>query len=176
MTSLTGPHVFVDETKSRDYIMAAAAMLPGDVTVARKQLRGLLLPNLDRLHFKSEKNDRRRQVIAALCELDVQVDVYIAHTKDHVAGRRACMKAILDDVLSAEARMLTFELDESVALADRRLIHERFRFEAAPPAYRQLRAKEEPLLWISDAVAWCYQRGGEWRRLCEPIVHAAHQL
>lgn len=172
----SGAQVFVDETKARDYVMAAAALLPHGVSGARQQLRSLLLPGSERIHFTHERPARRRQLMAAMCELDVQVQMYVARTRDSVAGRRACMKAILDDVLAARARLVTFELDESLALADRRLIAERFRFEEAAPVYRQLRAKEEPLLWVSDAVAWCYQRGGEWRDLCRPLVHAEHQV
>jgi len=176
MTSLTGPHVFVDETKSRDYIMAAAAMLPGDVTGARKRLTGLLLPGQERIHFTHERDSRRRQIIGAVCELEVQVSVYVARTRDHTAGRRACMKAILDDVLAQQARLLTLELDESVKLPDRRMMAERFRLEENPPEYRHLPARSEPLLWIADAAAWCHQRGGEWHRLCEPIVRAVYEL
>lgn len=176
MHSLRGPHVFVDETKTRDYVMVAAALLPGDVNIARRQLRGMLLPRAERIHFTHERNSRRRQVLAEMCELDVQVQIYAARTKDHVAGRHACMKAILDDVLEAKAQMLVLELDDSVAQADRRIIAERFRFEDQPPEYRHMRAKEEPLLWISDAVAWCYQRGGEWRELCRPLVLEEHEV
>ncbi|WP_208025943.1 hypothetical protein [Amycolatopsis acidicola] len=27
-----------------------------------------------------------------------------------------------------------------------------------------------PLLWIPDAVAWCYGAGGDWRRRIEPAI------
>lgn len=50
------------------------------------------------------------------------------------------------------------------------MIASRLRYEAERPEYRQLPAKQEPLLWISDAVAWCHQRGGEWREMSAPIV------
>ena len=176
MTRHTGPHVFVDVTKSRDYVMAAAAVLPGDLADARKQLRGLLLPRQERIHFKSEKDSRRRQLLAEMCELDVQVTLYVAKTKNHAAGRSACMKAILDDVIDARARMLVIELDDSVAAADRRAIAQRFRLEPASPEYRHVPAKAEPLLWISDAVAWCSQRGGEWKTACAPILYEERRL
>ena len=170
MTRHTGPHVFVDETKSRDYVMAAAAFLPADLTGARKLMRSLLLPGAHRIHFTHEKPARRRQLLESMCELDVQVTLYVAQTRDHVAGRRGCMKSILDDVLEQRARMLVLERDESVELADRRLIADRFRLEQKPPQYRHLAAREEPLLWISDAVAWCAQRGGEWRQAAGALV------
>jgi hypothetical protein len=86
------------------------------------------------------------------------------------------MKAILDDAIDAEARLLVLELDDSVAVADRRMIAQRFRLEPASPEYRHLPAKAEPLLWISDAVAWCSQRGGEWRAACAPILYEERLL
>ncbi len=170
MTRHTGSHVFVDETKSRDYVMAAAAVLPGELVESRKALRSLLLPGAQRLHFTHEKPARRRQLIAAMGRVDVQVTLYVARTRDHVGGRQGCMKSILDDVLQDRAEMLVLERDESVEVADRRTIADRFRLEPAAPRYRHLSAREEPLLWISDAVAWCAQRGGEWRQLVEPLV------
>jgi hypothetical protein len=81
MTRNTGPHVFVDGTKSRDYVMAAAAVLPGDLVAARKQLRGLLLPRQERIQFKGEKDSRRRQLMAEMCQLDVQVTLYVARPR-----------------------------------------------------------------------------------------------
>lgn len=170
MQTHRAPHVFVDETKAHDYVMVATTVLPSDVNGARKNLRGLLLPRQERLHFTHERPQRRRQLMAAMCELNVQVHVYVAETRDHASGRHACMKSLLDDALVHHAQLLTIERDESVEHEDRRLIAERFRREPDPPRYRHVTAKEEPLLWISDAVAWCYQRGGEWRSLCESIV------
>ncbi|WP_377325663.1 hypothetical protein ACFJIY_11245 [Pimelobacter simplex] len=138
--------------------------------MARRHVRALALPGAERVHFTHERPARRRQLRASMRELDVQVTLYVARTRDHAAGRSACLKAILDDVVEVKAAMLVLELDDSVAVADRRLIAQRFRYEPDVPHYRQLRAKEEPLLWISDALAWCAQRGGEWAEACAPLV------
>lgn len=29
---------------------------------------------------------------------------------------------------------------------------------------------QEPLLWIADAVAWSYTRGGDWKRRIQPLI------
>ncbi|GGO94393.1 hypothetical protein GCM10011584_35320 [Nocardioides phosphati] len=169
-------HVFVDETKARDYVMAAATVMPGDVNPARKILRGLLLPNQQRIHFTKEKDPRRKQLLTAMCQLDVQVHLYVARTRDHVAGRQACMKAILDDTLRLGATKLVLERDESLQEADRRFISDRFRLELDSPEYLHLAPKDEPMLWVSDAVAWCQQRGGDWRTLCADLVASTRHL
>jgi hypothetical protein len=36
--------------------------------------------------------------------------------------------------------------------------------------YEHLKPHEEPLLWVPDAVAWCYGNGGDWRRRVAPLV------
>ncbi|NED96823.1 hypothetical protein G1H11_16060 [Phytoactinopolyspora alkaliphila] len=55
---------------------------------------------------------------------------------------------------------------------DRQLIAARVRDDgtATPPDYVHLRSKSEPLIWVSDAAAWCWQRGGEWRRRTRQLI------
>ena len=38
--------------------------------------------------------------------------------------------------------------------------------------YRHVTPHEHPLLWVSDAVAWCYSNGGDWIRRVEAIVES----
>jgi hypothetical protein len=40
-----------------------------------------------------------------------------------------------------------------------------------------LRPHDEPLLWIPDAIAWAYGRGGkEWQGLVEPLISRVTRL
>ena len=39
-----------------------------------------------------------------------------------------------------------------------------------------LRSVEEPLLWLSDAAAWCVQRGGEWAASIDPIMRGVRTV
>jgi hypothetical protein len=36
--------------------------------------------------------------------------------------------------------------------------------------YEHRRAASEMLLAVPDAVAWCWAKGGDWRRRIEPVV------
>lgn len=38
--------------------------------------------------------------------------------------------------------------------------------------YQHRRATEERLLAIPDAIAWCWAKGGHWRRRIQPVVIA----
>jgi len=42
--------------------------------------------------------------------------------------------------------------------------------------YEHLRPYEDPLLWIPDAVSWCYGAGGDWRRRVSPLVERVTDL
>jgi len=57
-------------------------------------------------------------------------------------------------------------LDVSLLAADPRLISERLRRRgrAAALRYEHAAPHEHPLLWVSDAIAWCLQAGGDWPR------------
>lgn len=56
---MTG-HVFVDESKNRDYLVAASVVQPDDLVPARRVVSGLLLKGQSRLHMKKENRSRRR--------------------------------------------------------------------------------------------------------------------
>jgi hypothetical protein len=36
--------------------------------------------------------------------------------------------------------------------------------------YEHVDSTSEPLMWISDVVAWCYGAGGHWRKRVDPIL------
>jgi len=38
--------------------------------------------------------------------------------------------------------------------------------------YRHVAPHEHPLLWVSDAVAWCYSNAGDWIRRVDAIVES----
>lgn len=46
----------------------------------------------------------------------------------------------------------------------------------AEKTYVHLKRHEEPLLWVSDAVAWCHQKGGPWIARAAPLVAEVRTL
>ncbi|MDX6260176.1 MAG: hypothetical protein QOH84_1864 [Kribbellaceae bacterium] len=157
-------HVFVDETKSRGLLMAAARCQGDDVAVNRKALRGLLLPGQERLHFNHERVPQRKKIVQLITEFRLTVDIYQTD-RDNTVARHRCLEAIVRDN-AATAERLVVERDESTYDGDGKALnaathrfgcHGRLRWDL-------LAAKEDPLLWVPDAVAWCWMRGGDWRR------------
>ncbi|WBQ04962.1 hypothetical protein [Kribbella sp. CA-293567] len=154
-------HVFVDETKSRGLLMAAARCQAGDVAVHRKALRGLLLPGQERLHFRHESDPRRKKILRVIDGFHILVDLYFAET-DTLANRRRCLEAIVRDS-AGTTELLRIERDESIMDHDRQAVHAAIqRFGCFELRFELLAPKADPLLWVPDAVAWIH--GGAWRR------------
>jgi len=61
--------VYVDESKARGYYIVATATAIGDVQASERALRDLLKPGQRRIHFKSESDSRRRQILSRICAL-----------------------------------------------------------------------------------------------------------
>lgn len=170
-------HVFVDETKSRGYLIAAAVVLPPDVTAARRTVSGLCRPGQRRIHFTKEKDARRRQIISAMTRLRARVEIYDASAHHPRAARTRCLEAIAEDLAGQGQVRLVLERDDSILNHDKRVLYERVnKCGATELKYVFMRAHEECLLAIPDAVAWCWAKGGSWRSAVKPIVGQIHQL
>lgn len=156
-------HVFVDESKARGLLVAAAVVGAADVVAHRRVLRGLLLPGQRRLHFTKESPARRRKIIDAVVEIDPVVRLYGANRND-AAARGSCLTAVIRDA-AGDAERVVVERDESTADFDRRSLFEAVRVHGcvATLTYAVAPAHNDPLLWVPDAVAWCWSTGGEWR-------------
>jgi len=63
---------------------------------------------------------------------------------------------------------------DSLVSHDRKLLFSaRRRQELAETfEYTHRRRREEPCLWVPDAIAWAYARGGPWRARIQPLVAA----
>ncbi|GLI27133.1 hypothetical protein ARHIZOSPH14_13750 [Agromyces rhizosphaerae] len=166
-----GDRVFVDESKSGGYYIAAAATASTDVASIERRLRGLRAGGRSAIHFNDESK-RRDQLIRALCELEVRVHVYVMRRARDTVARPALLRALVADLIDGGAADLTLERDASLEAADRRVIRgELDRLGALTRLkYGHRGRTEQPMLWIADAVAWCEQKGGVWPQKVAPIV------
>lgn len=165
-------HAFVDESQRLRYMICASVISPTDLQAARRELRSLLLPRQGRLHFVNESAQRRRFLLDAMSELPVRNRLYTSAEKEPIARQRA-MDALLVDLLDLGGQRLVIECREaSQDKRERHLIATAVRRGAAPAdlAYDHLRARNEPMLWVSDAVAWSYGAGTKWRPRAELLI------
>ena len=58
--------LFIDESKARGYYIAVTAAHQESTPMLDKALRALLKPGQRRLHFKSERDSRRREILSRM--------------------------------------------------------------------------------------------------------------
>ena len=168
-----GPHIFVDETKERGLILAAAIVDVPRLAAARQAVAGLTLRGQRSIHFCKERNDRRREILGAFRRLGAAVVLYDATAhRDHRTAREACLRALVLDAVKLDAERLVLELDDSRRVADTRTLNHEMRLAGATGRlrYDHMRAHEERLLSLPDAIAWSWARGGEWKAAVLPMV------
>lgn len=152
------------------YYVAASAVAAGDVNRARKAVRSLTLPGPKRIHFTDERDDRRKKLLKEFSALDTVVNVYVARGLRDKEARPLCLGALARDAAASGADHLSVEKDESSYAHDKKIIGQALQSSENRPRYDFPRAHEETLLWVSDAVAWCYQKRGRWTGLAAPLV------
>lgn len=160
-------HAFVDESVRTRYVMAAALISPRDLAAARRSIGSLILPGQRRLHFCKERTSRRHAILSTVRALDlVDAVIYVAPTDATPrAARKACLERLVDDVVAWRGQRIVVEQDDSLMTSDRHTLYERLRaVNAEPIEYVHQRAREECLLAIPDTLAWCWTRGGHWRK------------
>ena len=171
-----GARVFVDECKAKGYHIAATVVLPAEAKQVEKSLRRLLKPGQRRIHFNQESDSRRRLLLSRMAELGVRVLIYTVRGEGERIARGACLDALVDDLVAGRAHSLILERHPPIEPYDRRVIREALlrnsRYELA---YRHADPGEHALLWVSDALAWCCNAGGEWKRRAGPMI-AAHRV
>lgn len=169
---MPGAHEFVDESKPPGrYILAVTAVESLALSTVRAQLQSWRHRGSSSIHFAKEKDSFRQALLSRMVRLPATVRLYIVEGRAREAeARSAAMGKLAEELLARGSVRLVLERDDSMARGDRRQLAQAFRGAAAPPIYTHLRARDELVLWVSDAVAWCHQRGGEWPGLCSPLV------
>jgi len=167
-------HVFVDESKQRDYLLIAAVVLPGDLAGARRELRTLVMPGQRRLHMKKESDARRSAIVDAIASTGATATVYDAGRpgRHELDARERCLHALVVDVAAVGHHMLVLEQDDSLLWWDQQRLIEITREVGCRDTlrYEHRRAEHELLLAIPDAIAWCWAKGGHWRDRVQPLV------
>lgn len=170
-------HVFVDETKARDYLLVAVAIENVDLKSARSTIRSLTMPGQARLHMHSESDARRRKILTEISKLPIEATIFRAVGADRprrreADRRKACLKELVTGAIRDARTSICLEHDDSMIQVDRSVLIAVTKAHRAENdlQYRHDRAASEPLLALPDAIAWAWARGGEWRPRCEGMV------
>jgi hypothetical protein len=170
-------HVFVDETKARDYLLVAVAIESIDLKSARSTIRSLTMPGQARLHMHRESDSRRRKILTEISRLPIEATIFRAGGADRprrreADRRKACLEELVTGAIRDARTSICLEHDDTMIQVDRSVLIAVTKAHRAENAlqYRHDRAASEPLLALPDAVAWAWARGGEWRPRCDDMV------
>jgi hypothetical protein len=173
-------HAFADESRhGTTYLVAVALAHPAKLRTLRRDLRALLLPGQREVHFNNEKEPRRRMLADAIARLPATVELYTRSCDRHdEPARQECLGRLTRDLLDRGAHRLVIDSRSQRDARDeatiRRTIAEHA--HAVPLSYEHVSSTAEPIPWIADCVAWCYQRGGQWRGRIGPLIDAVFEL
>lgn len=85
---------------------------------------------------------------------------------------------LIDDHASLNAHIVLDEDETMVRFDNQKLIE--YTRAARLPRHTALRAHKrshtDALLAIPDAIAWCWAKGGEWRKLIQPAITATREV
>lgn len=158
-------HVFADESKQGNYLFGVSSFAISDMQDARKTLRSMVMPGQRSIHFGNESEKRRHHLIDQILRLNVGLGIIDTNERNAKLGRDKGLEILVSLAISQEAVMLVVEKDESAFLSDAQLLKKLIgRRDDCDLRFGISTRHEEPLLWVSDAIAWCYQRGGLFRR------------
>lgn len=159
---------FVDESMrltpddQGTYLLAAVVAEAARCEEIRQVLRSLLYKRQERLHWRDEEEPRRTKIAEVMGGIDVAATVVIGTPlakKKQERARRKCLEVLLPrreqlGVTQVVMEQRTPSLDEGdrkmvIAIRGKRLIGSGLRVNTARP-------KEEPMLWLPDAVAGAF--------------------
>ena len=115
---------FVDESKSKDYILVMTLILPKDLRDARQQLKKLRRPGQTRLHFSKEKDGRRREIVTHLASMRFETHFYVTSQKHQASARAECLTDLVENLAELRVHRLVIERDHSYEDSDKKLIRE----------------------------------------------------
>ena len=103
----------------------------------------------------------------------MKVRIYECPGERHeLTAREACLTRIVEDLASVGGERLVIERTTPQSATTSGPCTRLSGSSASPGSlqYVHLRAKEETLLALPDAFAWCYAKGGEWRRRTQALL------
>lgn len=171
---MTTLNAYIDESiRGGRYLLCLVVVEPDQAGSMRRRLRALVLPGQRTLHFKKESPRRRRELLAALAELGVEVTVYeCAATagRSQDASRALCLERAIVDLQTRGATVsLLIESRDGLGAQDRTTIT-KARRSATPLSFEHLRPNDDPLLWLPDCFAWPVGARGDWLRRVQPLL------
>jgi hypothetical protein len=130
------------------------------------------------IKITAERSSRKAQILDRLVEMQINAVIYESADKvNEKAARDGCLRLLMRDHPGRKVRRLVLEREESRVDSDSHIIRSELvaAGETGQLVYEHMRAHEEPLLSIPDAIAWCWMRGSHRRVIAKGLVTVVQQ-
>lgn len=158
--------VFIDESKSKSYVLCSVFVSVDDVPRIRKGLNKLRLKGQSRIHFVSESDQRRRKILSSIRSLPIEVQFFEVKGRPEAESRRWCFGELVRMLPKDEFFEIWIETDTNHLLLDKGALSETLSAEnkSSQVIFSHVNSRSQILLWIPDALAWVRTRGGNWHK------------
>lgn len=157
---------YVDECKAAGYLLVATMIQNHDGPRIRKFLKAQVKKGQRSTHFSRENPGRKKQILADYEKLPFQCFVFHQREKPTFEARAKCLTDLFETAVRVGVGLVVIERDDSIFVLERKFLLELIKARGWQDrvAFEHNRRHEEPLLWISDSLAWCIGKSGEWNR------------
>jgi hypothetical protein len=158
--------VFIDESKSKAYVLCAIFVNVEHVPSIRRDLNRLRLKGQSRIHFVSESNRRRRQILSVYRTLPIEVRFFETRGEPEAESREKCFRELAKALPSGDYCEVWIEADSNHVDLDKTVLTNALKAEAKSSnvIFSHSDPRTQILLWIPDALAWVMTRGGDWHK------------
>ncbi len=163
----------MDESIRRGtYLLCAVAVESRRIQLCRKTIASFSRANQRRIHFVKERTDRRRQLLSMMVRLPIAAGFFTAEGQQ-VLARQSCLQDAIVALANLPVSRLVLEMADGEFSRDRKTMTELRRKVPwlADASLEHMRAHEEPLLWLPDALAWAYGASADWRALLADLTN-----
>ncbi len=172
---MTVAHGFIDESVRSDgwYRLTMVEVSARDLGSVTRALRSMLPDG--RLHFSSEGDARRRQILTAMTRLPIAATTVGApyrRGRDEEPARQRCLIELLAVINPTVAVLVLDSRGVHRDLNDRRVLRDVIRTSGRDlPTYSHRGSSDEPLLALPDAIGWAVGAGGHFAKQVALYVH-----
>lgn len=159
--------VFVDESKSKDFVLCAVFVELSLVAPIRKELASMRKKGQTSVHFVKESPARKRLLLSKMSKMNFEVFFIVcSEVNSESVARERCFQKLIPLMESQGAVQLFIELDENHRELDKRVLTRELSRQslADQMVFHHAHASQQQLLWIPDALGWTRTRGGDWGR------------
>ena len=164
--------VFVDETKHRGFFLSAVFLDAKDIATVRKTLVQLRMKGQSTIHLAKEGPSRRRLILDVIAALPLTVRYLESPLDQEGRARAESMRRLIRTLELGDSYQIWIEADENFLSLDKRTITSELisRGMVETVLFQHASPREQPLLWLPDAVGWARNRGGDWYRRVSSLV------